>query len=119
MIWLEADGAIYVFYDEPPPGSVGVEQFQDSWTSAEPESDPTIVPPAGLYQAVRGFGKVWREFPQVREGLGWALAPEQGFEGALQHEHHEGSSSGTRTFVRTAGGRVIWWLHPSWGFAAP
>jgi hypothetical protein len=119
MIWLEALDAVYVFYDEPPLGSAGAQQFQDSWTPDEPESDPTIHPPEGLHQPVRGFGKVWRELPQVRERLGWALAPEQGFEGALQYEHHEGSSSGARTFLRTVGGRVIWWHHPSWGFMTP
>ncbi len=119
MIWLEAVDAIYVFYDEPPPGSEGAQRFRDAWTPAEPDSDPTILPPAGLYQPVRGFGKVWREFPRVRERLGWALAPEQGFEGVLQYENHEGSSSGARTFLRTADGRVIWWWHPSWGFVAP
>jgi hypothetical protein len=119
MIWLEADHAIYVFYDEPPLGSEGAQQFQDTWTPAEPESDVTIVPPEGLHQPVRGFGKVWREFPQVRERLGWALAPEQGFEGALQHEHHEGSSSGAPTFLRAADGRVLWWWHPGWGYVGP
>jgi hypothetical protein len=119
MIWLEAVDAIYVFYDERPSGSEGARRFPDTWSPAEPESDPTILPPEGLHQPVRGFGKVWREFPQVRERLGWALAPEQGFEGTLQHENHEGSSSGARTFLRTADGRVIWWWHPSWGFVEP
>lgn len=119
MIWLDAVDTVYVFYDEAPPGSEGAQEFQDTWTPAEPESDPTILPPEGLYQPVRGFGMVWREFPGVRERLGWALAPEQGYEGALQHEHHEGSSSGAPTFLRTADGRVIWWWRPSWGFVEP
>ena len=35
-------------------------------------------PPAGLVEPVRGFGKVWRENPAVRQALGWATAPENG-----------------------------------------
>src|SRR5262245_60288081 len=34
-------------------------------------------PPAGLYEPIRGFGKLWRSNPQVRNTLGWAAGPEQ------------------------------------------
>ena len=82
----------------------------------------TIAPPEGRYQPIRGFGKVWRENPQVREQLGWAIAPEQGFEGALQHEHHEESSSGANTYLRTVDNQVIWYFgayYGPWGFVTP
>jgi hypothetical protein len=118
MIWLDTEGAIYVFYDVDANDSTVVERFDDSWAPGELESDPTIVAPAGLYQPVRGFGQVWRE-EQVRGRLGWALAPEQGFETLLQHEHHEGSSSGAPSYLQTIDGRVIWWFHSSWGFLVP
>ena len=41
------------------------------------EFDPAITPPSGLRQPERGFGKVWREHPDLREQLGWALEKEQ------------------------------------------
>jgi len=119
MIWLDAEDAIYVFFDQDSGSNGRAQQFEDTWMPGELESDPEIVPPEGLYQPVRGFGKVWRDNPQIRDRLGWAIAPEQGFEGALQHEHHEGSSSGAPTFLRTADGQVIWWWPPSWGFVTP
>jgi hypothetical protein len=99
MIWLQeipAESAAYghtqgpsvlVLYDYYVDGeSTGgqVQEFDDTWTSAETESDPNILPPEGLFQPIRGFGKVWRNNPEVRERLGWALAPEQGFRGAYQ-----------------------------------
>lgn len=51
-------------------------------TSAE------IHPPAGLYAPVSGFGLIWRgdvaNSPGYRETLGWALAPEFGYEALFQ-----------------------------------
>jgi hypothetical protein len=35
-----------------------------------------LTPPPGRYEPQRGFGKVWRDFPEVREALGWATLPE-------------------------------------------
>jgi len=42
------------------------------------------VPPYGLFQPKRGFGKVWRNNPGVRSTLGWAVNEERGFQGAAQ-----------------------------------
>ncbi len=54
---------------------------RDLWQPHLPENDPTLSPPAGFYQPVRGFGRVWREEiiapnQPVRAALGWALEPE-------------------------------------------
>lgn len=89
MIWLQAQRKIYVLFGDGQPVPSGTPPngwlvFDDTWQPGEPESDPSLVPPAGRYQPVRGFGKVWRSYPVVREGLGWALGPEQAFEGAYQ-----------------------------------
>ena len=89
LIWLEAQRKIYVLFGRGQPPASGTSPdswliFDDTWQSGEPESDPAIVPPAGLYQPVRGFGKVWRTWPDVRNGLGWAIAPEQVFDGIYQ-----------------------------------
>lgn len=56
----------------------------DTWRDGDPPYDPAIIPPANLYQPVRGFGKVWRERPGVREALGWATAEESGFMTVIQ-----------------------------------
>jgi hypothetical protein len=60
------------------------ERFGDLWEPGQPESDLAIEPPAGLYQPLRGFGKVWRDQPGVRSRLGWAVAPEEGFASTYQ-----------------------------------
>ena len=97
MIWLDVvssassrtgvtqAASIYVLYDAGVLDAWGVWQiYDDTWTTSEPESDSKLVPAPGLYQPARGFGKVWRTHPDVRDKLGWALAPERAFEGAYQ-----------------------------------
>ena len=50
----------------------------DTFVDGQPESDPAIVAPWGYYQPIRGFGKVWREEPGVRDRLGWGTEKERG-----------------------------------------
>jgi hypothetical protein len=59
-------------------------RYNDTWTEDQPVDDPNITAPNGLFQPVRGFGKVWRETPGVRDRLGWATNAEQGSTGAYQ-----------------------------------
>jgi hypothetical protein len=80
MFWREDLGRIYALYDD----SSTWQSFADTWKEGDPESDPAIVPPAGFYQPVRGFGKVWREEPGVRDNLGWATMEERGFSASVQ-----------------------------------
>lgn len=78
MIWLQevrTESSVYqkiilVFYDDGR-----FEKHADTFVEGEPESDPTIVPPAGLYQPIRGFGKLWWTNASVRDRLGWATGP--------------------------------------------
>ncbi|MBN1287184.1 MAG: hypothetical protein JXB47_17430, partial [Anaerolineae bacterium] len=35
----------------------------DTWQEGQPESDPSLSPPAGLQQPIRGFGNAWRNTP--------------------------------------------------------
>jgi len=119
MIWFEAHGTIYVFDDDRGLDGPPVQQFVDTWSPDEPESDPSIVPPEGLYQPIRGFGKVWRTQPGVREQLGWALAPEQGFDGAYQHGWAPRYGWMT-AYLRTADGQVIrLFRNGGWEFVTP
>jgi len=65
-----------------------------------------ITAPEGLYQPIRGFGKVWRNQVQVRERLGWALELERGFEGVYQIAWEPAYES-DGAYLRTADGRVV------------
>lgn len=101
MIWLETTGSVYVFHKEG-----GWQRFEDTWSEDLPESDPAIVAPEGLIQPIRGFGKVWRENPEVRERLGWALGVELAFESELQDQLIE-TDDVPITFMRTFNGQVF------------
>jgi len=83
--------------------------FADEWQEGEPLDDPTITPPPGFYQPQRGFGLVWREQPLVRDRLGWAVAPEQGYETTVQHTSYARYND---IFVRASDGNV-WRLLPN------
>lgn len=125
MIWLGSPRTIYVLFGSgrpPTPGAPpdGFLVFDDTWQPGEPESDPALTPPSGLLQPVRGFGKVWRSWPEVRDGLGWAVTPEQAFDGVYQRgwktcllQNTDGSyrsCSGPANdfqYLRAADGRVI------------
>jgi hypothetical protein len=109
--------AIYVLYDAGVMDAWGVwQKYDDAWTAGEPESDPTLQPPAGLYQPVRGFGKLWRETPGLRDKLGWAKAPEQGYnDSAYQAQLRPGNPPGD-LYLRAANSAIIylqvdgyWW----------
>ena len=82
------------------------ELYVDTWNSTEPDSDPAIVPPEGLYQPIRGFGKVWRNNPKVQQQLHWALANEQGFE-TLYQRVAELDWDNQCHYLRTADSQVI------------
>lgn len=81
MIWLDATDSVIVLTRDQQ-----WQRFEDTWSEEQPESDPSIVPPDGRFQPIRGFGKVWREHPEVREQLGWALGVELGFESKYQEQ---------------------------------
>jgi hypothetical protein len=81
MVWLGTDDLIVILFNDRSWRSV-----EDTWEEGQLEGDPSIEPPADRYQPIRGFGKVWRENPDVRQQLGWALGPELGFETTLQDQ---------------------------------
>src|SRR4051812_41767520 len=75
MIWLGDTKTVYVMYDAQGTSINGTfEKFTDSWQDGMIETDAGIVAPTGLSQPSRGFGKIWRENPRVRSGLGWGLS---------------------------------------------
>lgn len=89
MVWVESvtpnvDGAIFVVYFDNRRGSLVWELYSDTWREGQPVSGGET-PPPGLYEPIRGFGKLWRNNPQVRSTLGWAAGPEQAETGTLQY----------------------------------
>jgi hypothetical protein len=73
MFWREDEQAIYVLRQDGT-----WTEWADTWQEGMPDRDPTLIPPDGLYQPMRGFGKVWREALGGPEAwIGWATAREQ------------------------------------------
>lgn len=74
MVWLAGPPpAVYALFN-----TGRFSRYDDTYN---PNTDPFSggeAPPPSLVEPVRGFGKVWRTFPDVRTGLGWALAEEAG-----------------------------------------
>lgn len=84
MIWLDLpDGPmIYVLPERSRAAELGqvpwrYQMFADTWREGDPGSGG-LTPPDGLYEPLRGFGKLWREHPELRDQLGWGVAPERG-----------------------------------------
>lgn len=80
MVWIsDTPGSIYVLYSDGR-----YQRFDDTFVDgADPERGGEN-PPAGLLEPVRGFGKVWRNNPAVRDGLGWATEAERGGQSTTQ-----------------------------------
>lgn len=111
MIWLQPRQEIWVMYDENNEWII----YEDTWQDGMPEFDPNLIIPEGLYQPMRGFGKLWRENDTVRNILGWAIAPEAGnvttytyvFEGGVNDEGTFVQEPGYHTITSYYGGAFI------------
>jgi len=83
--------------------------YSDTWDESQPVDDPSLTPPEGLLQPIRGFGKVWREQLGGPQGsVGWALAPERGYEMTAQ------SFGGGVMFVGAEGEVFILYVGGMW-----
>ncbi len=72
MFWRGDTKTVYVFLG----GATGDwYEFEDTWQDTDPTPAP-LGAPAGLYEPVRGFGKIWRDYPGLRQSLGWATDQE-------------------------------------------
>jgi hypothetical protein len=80
MIWLGGEKMIYVLLNDG-----GLYAYADTWTSGQSDVDPGITPPAGRYKPERGFGRVWGSDPYIQSRLGWAMAPEKGYQTQVQY----------------------------------
>jgi hypothetical protein len=81
MVWVESLRQIYVFAGDLAEGAT-LDVYPDPYRTGMPRTDPSLAPPAGLFQPELGFGAVWRgegDIPPARESLGWALEEEFGY----------------------------------------
>jgi hypothetical protein len=101
LIWLAITQEIYVFYSDGNQPTW--EKYPDTFAEGIPESDDTLIPPEGRLQPIRGFGLVWRENPQIRERLGWAVEPEFGYDGIIQISSARTGEETTYLRVRDSG----------------
>lgn len=74
MIYVSgAPGDIYVLFSDGR-----YRKFSDTWVENVDPSSGGEIPPTGLTEPIRGFGKVWRINLDVRNGIGWATTGEDG-----------------------------------------
>jgi hypothetical protein len=95
MVWVgRSDGSpgqIFVIVGNSNAGT-NWQLYIDSYVEGEPVSTDEL-PPPGKFTPLRGFGKLWRTVPEVRQALGWALAPERDDSGTvLQFSGRQGLS---------------------------
>ncbi|MBI5931729.1 MAG: hypothetical protein HY862_20635 [Chloroflexi bacterium] len=100
MFWFRENHKIWIVYGTDPtnPDQIVIDPaqgewvcFDDTFVDGEQESDPamepaadavttstfpSVYPQARVQQPIRGFGKLWREQPELRDHLGWALTAE-------------------------------------------
>lgn len=76
LLWRVQPDQVYVMHDDGRLGLYPMAVYPESVRQNPPGGDPNIHPPDGLQQPVRGFGLVWRDNPEVRDGVGWAVEGE-------------------------------------------
>lgn len=106
MIWRGDTGAVIVFWGDQ---SGQVATYPENVYGALPDNPITYVPP-GRVRSVSGFGKVWGNYQNVRDGLGYALGPEEAYTVSMQL-----SGTGSQSY-RLPDGR---WVHvngSSWSY---
>lgn len=111
MIWVSSLGSgpqevIYALYNNGT-----YQRFNDTWQEGvDPESGGQT-PPEGLMEPRRGFGKVWRDNPTVRDTLGWATSGENAGSAMVQlFERGEMIyvSQAAQTYVMISGAPGTW-----------
>jgi hypothetical protein len=108
MFWVEPTEQIWVLVVEGT-GRGDWTVYEDTFEEGQPESDPSIEAPPDLLQPMRGFGKLWRENPEVREELGWAVTPEFGY--VSNYEYHPGGEVVNGEYVAGPGYHVLFSLY--------
>jgi hypothetical protein len=80
MFWRKDRDSIFVLYQ------IGTwAGFPNTWNEGDPVySCPATAPEESPPTPLRGFGRVWCSFSDVRDGLGWAIDGERGYDATAQ-----------------------------------
>jgi hypothetical protein len=108
MFWIQPLRQIWVMLDDGSGAGKWL-VFEDTYQEGEAESDPSIIPPAGMYQPERGFGKLWRTNQEVNDALGFGLTPEFGY--VSNYEYHPGGSLSERATAIPPGYHILFSLY--------
>ena len=79
MIWEAHTANIVAFYNNGTSLNASYTVFPASQYGNLSENSIPIPAPAGRVHPLAGFAKVWGNFAEPYNNLGWALTPEQGF----------------------------------------
>ncbi|MBL8161044.1 MAG: hypothetical protein JNJ61_03605 [Anaerolineae bacterium] len=96
MLWRSGDRAVLVFSKDG-----WFSYYQEVNYDSLPDNPVTEEPPAGRIKPVSGFGRIWGNLSEVREALGWALAPEQAYTMTAQ------TSAASFYYLTTPDGTVL------------
>ncbi|MCL4249974.1 MAG: hypothetical protein KJ065_17635 [Anaerolineae bacterium] len=110
MFWVQPTQQIWVLTitgEGRGTWTIYPDTFEDG---VDPDLDPALVAPEGLIQPERGFGKLWRNNPEVREALGWATTPEFGY--VSDYEYHPGGRVDAQgQYVAAPGYHILYSLY--------
>ncbi len=109
MFWVQPTGQIWVLAltgEGRGAWTIYPDTYEDG---TDPEVDAALVPPDGLLQPQRGFGKLWRTNQDVRDALGWATTPEFGY--VSRYEYHPGGTVRGGAYVPAPGYHILYSLY--------
>lgn len=84
LIWRSDTGRITLFT------TTYVSGFNQDQYANLPDNPITDAPPIGRFKPVSGFGRVWGNFPDVRNALGWGLGTESGYQATFRSRDENG-----------------------------
>lgn len=115
MIWLAQPGRYFVLTNQIlyEGEQRKINYVLDDPLSIASDTSANYLPPEGLFAPQHGFGLVWRgdvdQSSGFQDSLGWATAPESGYEAVYQCESPtvSGGHSWQFCYLRAANGDVI------------
>jgi hypothetical protein len=106
MFWLRPINQIWVLTEDDDDNK-SWQVYEDTWEEGMPESVTDFAPTEpGLLQPVRGFGLLWRESPELRADLGWAIAEEVGYLANYEY-HYGGTIDENNNFIQGSGYHLV------------
>jgi hypothetical protein len=106
MFWLRPVDQTWIMMNGTSETSGKWAVYDDTFEEGQPEFDARLVPPTPLYQPERGFGKLWRENPEIKQALGWAIETEFGH--VTRYEYHAGGTVNAQNqYVKGPGYHIL------------